>query len=222
MFILNASMEMPIMNIVSKISLTMVTVYSLLLLVAALTVGQDEHPTSSPTGAVTTPTAPLPQSHYPHQGYAYPPVVQPVLTTPPHYGYPVPPQSGPYGSPMRPPAGPYGSPMGPPSGPYGSPMGPQSGPYGIPMGPPSGSYGSPMGPQSGPYSSSVVSQAQQPPPIFPCPMGYPPVVPVSYDTQPPAYGDIYPQGIYDNVIDYCVYINAFMCHIYLLCMWDIL
>ena len=132
--------------------------------------------------------------------YAYPPVVQPVLTTPPHYGYPVPPQAGPYGSPMR----------------------PQSGPYGIPMGPPSGSYGSPMGPQSGPYSSSVVSQGQQPPPIFPCPMGYPPVVPVSYDTQPPAYGDIYPQGIYDNVRDYCVYINAFMCHIYLLCMWDIL
>ena len=201
MFTLNASMEMPIMNIVSKISLTMVTVHSLLLLVAALTVGQDEHPTSSPTGAVTTPTAPLPQSHYPHQGYAYPPVVQPVLTTPSHYGYPVPPQSGPYGSPMRPPAGPYGIPMGPPSGSYGSPI---------------------MGQQSGPYSSSVVSQGQQPPPIFPCPMGYPPVVPVSYDTQPPAYGDIYPQGIYDNVIDYCVYINAFMCHIYLLCMWDIL
>ena len=180
-------MEMSIMNIVSKISLTMVPVSSLLLLVAALTVGQDEHPTSSPTGAVTTPTVPLPQCHYPHQGYAYPPVVQPVLTTSPHYGYPVPPQSG---------------------------------PYDIPMGPPSGSYGSPMGQQSGPYSSSIVSQGQQPPPICPCPMGYPPVVPVSYDTQPPAYGDIYPQGIYDNVIDYCVYINTFMCHIYLLCMWD--
>ena len=192
MFTLNASMEMSIIH-------QCPTVSSLLFLVAALTVGQNEHPTSSPTGAVTTPTAPLPQSHYPHQGYAYPPVVQPVLTTPPHYGYPVPPQSGPYGSPMRPPAGPYSSPMGPASGPYGSPMRPPAGPYGSPMGPPSGSYGNPIGP----------------PPIIPYPMGYPPVVPVSYDTQPPAYGDIYPQGMYDNVIDYCVYINVFVCYIYL-------
>ena len=196
------------MNIVSKISLTMVTMYSLLLLVAALTVGQNEHPTSSPTGAVTTPTAPFPQSHYPHQGYAYPPVVQPVLTTPTHYGYPVPPQSGPYGSPMRPPAGPYGSPMGPPSGSYGSPMGPPPGPYGSPIGPSSGPYGSPMGPPSGPYGSPMA-----PPPTIPYPMGYPPVVPVSYETQPPAYGDIYPQGMYDNVIDYCVHVHVFMCHI---------
>ena len=78
-----------------------------------------------------------------------------------------------------------------------------------------GSYGSPMGPLSGPYCSSIVSQGQQPSTIFPCPMGYPPVVPVSYDTQPPAYGDIYPQGIYDNVIDYCVHIRVFVCHIYL-------
>ena len=203
------------MNIVSKISLTKVTMYSLLLLVAALTVGQDVHPTS---GTVTTPTAPLPQPHYTHQGYAYPPVVQPVLTTSPHYGYPTPPQSGPYGTPMRPlpgpygspmgpPSGPYGSPMGPPSGPYGSPMGPQSGPYGSPMGPQSGPYGSPMGPQSGPYGSPMGPQGQQPPPIIPCPMGYPPVVPVNYETQPPAYGDIYPQGIYDNVIDSCVHVH---------------
>ena len=73
-------MEISIMNIVSKISLT------ILLLVATFTVGQNEHPISSPTGAVTTPTAPYLQSHYSHQGYAYAPVVQPVLTTPPYYG----------------------------------------------------------------------------------------------------------------------------------------
>ena len=58
-------------------------------------------------------------------------------------------------------------------------------------------------------------QCLQPSSIFPCPMGYPPVVPVSYDTQPPAYGDNYPQGIYDNVIDYCVHIHVFVFHIYL-------